>query len=482
MSPRGPRFTKILATLGPASGDAETIGGMLAAGLDGARLNMSHGTPEEHRARVRILRREARRLERPVALVLDLQGPKLRTAGSVPEEGVELLSGGRVVLVGRAVPATPRRLGVALPSLARSLAPRERVLIDDGKVRLRVRRVRGDEVHCDIEMGGRIGPRRGVNLPDTTLSLPTLTRKDQRDLELGMKLGADYVALSFVSSGDDVRALRRRLQRLGADVRIIAKLERPRALDNLDDILERADGVMVARGDLGVEIPVEQVPAAQKHIIARAGERGRLCVTATQMLETMIEKPSPTRAEVSDVANAVFDGTDVVMLSGETAVGHNPVRVVETMARIVRGAESRQHVRSWRVLPSPDDPVRAVIAEAASNAARSLQARALVVLTMSGSTALRVSKHHLHLPIYAITYRDATLRRAALYRGVLPMRHRFRANSDRLLAEIERDLVQSGHLHADDRVAYLGGANPGGVATDFLQLRRVGARRRLRAE
>ena len=472
------RFTKILATLGPASGEVETIRGMLEAGLDGARLNMSHGSADEHRARMRVLRREARRMGRPIAVVLDLQGPKLRTAGSAPEEGVELLSGGRVVLVGRAVPATPRRLGISLPRLARHLRPKERVLIDDGKLRLRVHRVRGDEVHCVVEVGGRVGTRRGVNLPDTKLSLPSLTRKDQRDLELGIKLGADYVALSFVSSADDVRALRRRLERAGSDLRIIAKLERPRALDNLDAILECADGVMVARGDLGVEIPVEQVPAAQKLIISRAGERGRLCVTATQMLETMIEKPVPTRAEVSDVANAVFDGSDVVMLSGETAVGHNPVLVVETMARIVRGAESREYARSWRVRPSPDDPVRAVIAEAASNAARALKARALVVLTMSGSTALRVSKHHLRLPIYAITYRDATLRRAALFRGVVPLPHRFLANSDRLLAEIERDLVRSERLHRGDRVAYLGGANPGGVATDFLQLRRVGSRRR----
>ncbi len=472
------RLTKILATLGPASSDAETMRGMLEAGLDGARLNMSHGDPAGHRSSVRLFRRESRRLGRPTSLVLDLQGPKLRTAGPVPEDGVELLSGGRVVLVGRTVPATPRRLGVSMPSLARRLRPRERVLIDDGKLRLRVRRIRGDEVHCDVEVGGRIGTRRGVNLPDTSLSLPALTRKDQRDLELGIALGVDYIALSFVSSGNDVRALRRRLQRAGADLRIVAKLERPRALDNLDDILEHADGVMVARGDLGVEIPVEQVPAAQKHIIARAGERGRLVITATQMLETMIEKPTPTRAEVSDVANAVFDGTDVVMLSGETAVGHDPVRVVETMSRIVRGAETRRHTRAWLIRPSSRNPVRAVIAESAASAARALQARALVVLTMSGNTALTVSKHHLHQPIYAITYRDATVRRTALYRGVTPVRHRFHAHSDRLLAEIERALVRSGQLARGDRVAYVGGANPGGVATDFLQVRRVGAPRR----
>lgn len=470
----GHRYTKILGTLGPASSDADVIRSMLAAGLDGARLNMSHGTHAEHRARVDVLRREAAVLARPLAIVLDLQGPKIRTAGPIAAGELELRAGSSITLVGRSVPATPRRLGIGLRGLPRQVRRRDTILLDDGKLRLRVCRIRGDEVVCEVEVGGTIRERRGVNIPGTRLRLPALTRKDRCDLEFGLDIGVDYVAQSFVSSAADVRTLRRALNRHGVDLPIIAKLERPRALEHLDEILEVAEGVMVARGDLGVEIPVEEVPAAQKHIIARAGERGRLCVTATQMLETMIEKPQPTRAEVSDVANAVFDGTDVVMLSGETAVGRDPVAVVAMMARIVHGAESPPRPTAWRARVHLNRPFKGVLAQAASEAARAIQARALVALTMSGATALRVSKHRPSLPILAVTPRPETLRRAALYWGVVPVLHRFIASSDRLRREVEDRLVRSGHLRPGDVVAYLGGSQPGDVATDFLQLRRLG--------
>lgn len=467
------RFTRILATLGPACNDRSVLRAMLESGMDGARLNLSHGSHEEHRRRVAALRGEARALDRPIAVVADLQGPKIRTSGPVPGGSVHLKSGTRVTLVSRAVPARRDRLGVSLRGFASQVKRGERILIDDGRLRLRVERIRGESVITEVERGGVIGERRGVNLPDSWIRLPPLTPKDKRDLDFALDLGVDYIAQSFVAEAADVRVLRRRLRRLQSDIPIIAKLERPRALENLDDILEEADGVMVARGDLGVEIPLEQVPAAQKRIIARAGERARLCITATQMLETMVRSAVPTRAEVSDVANAVFDGTDVVMLSAETAIGDDPPAAIAMMAKIVQAAEEDQPATAWEVQPQARRQFREVLARAAANAAHRIRARAVVALTLSGRTALRVSKLRSYVPVLAIAPSATIVRRAMLYWGVAPLQHRFVESSDRLRAAVERTLLDRRLIAPGDPIAWLGGVQPGRMAHDFLQLRQV---------
>jgi pyruvate kinase len=467
------RFTRILATLGPASTDRSVLRAMLEAGMDAVRLNFSHGTHEEHRRRVEAVRAEARALGRPVAVVADLQGPKIRTSGPVPGGSIQLETGTRVTLVSRAVKARPDRLGVSLRRFASHVERGERILIDDGRLRLRVVGVRPDAVTAQVERGGRIGERRGVNLPDSRMRLTPVTAKDKRDMAFAIELDVDYIAQSFVGEAGDVRILRRHLQRLQATIPIIAKLERPRALDDLDAILDEADGVMVARGDLGVEIPLEKVPAAQKRIIARAGEKARLCITATQMLESMVHKSVPTRAEVSDVANAVFDGTDVVMLSAETAIGENPPAVVGMMARIVREAERDTPKTLWEVQPHARRPFREVLARAAAHAAHRIQARALVVLTLSGRTALRVSKLRSYVPVLAIAPVATVVRRAMLYWGVQPLQHHFVSNSDHLRASVESRLLDEHLIAPGDPIAWLGGVQPGRMAHDFLQLREV---------
>jgi pyruvate kinase len=378
-----------------------------------------------------------------------------------------------VILAPGAIPARTDRLGVSLPHFAELVRAGERILLDDGRLRLRIKRLRGDRVICEVERGGVIRERRGINLPDSLVYLPPLTAKDKRDLDFGIELGVDFIAQSFVAAADDVRALRRRLQRAKADIPIIAKLERPLALQNLDEIVEVSDGVMVARGDLGVEIPLEQVPAAQKRIIATAGEQARLCITATQMLETMVHSAVPTRAEVSDVANAVFDGTDVVMLSAETAVGEDPAGVIAMMAKILKAAEQDKPQTIWHVGSHARRQFREVLARAASEAAHRIGARALIALTLSGRTALRVSKLRSFVPVLAIAPLPSVCRRANLYWGVTPLQHRFVTNSDQLRASVERMLLKGGFIAPGDPVAWLGGVQPGRMAHDFLQLRQV---------
>jgi pyruvate kinase len=469
------RRTKILATLGPASSRRAVLEAMVAAGMDGVRLNLSHGSHREHAQRAHAARRAAAAAGRPLALVLDLAGPKIRTAGPVRGEVVEIPAGAGVTFVGRAVAATPQRIGIALRHLEQRVRAGERILLDDGRMQFRVERIRGEEVHCRVEVGGTLRARRGVSLPDSRLELTPLTRKDERDLAFGLELGVDYVAQSFVARAGDVRVLQRAIQRHAAHVPIIAKLERRSALHQLDAILDVADGVMVARGDLGVEIPVERVPAAQKYILARAGERGRLAITATEMLETMIERDVPTRAEVSDVANAVYDGTDVLMLSGETAIGKHPAAAVGAMHRIALAAESPLRPTRWTVQYDASRAFTSVLAGAAQKSATQVTARALVVVTGDGKSALVASKHRPSVPVFAVASRPEVLRRAALFWGVTPWRHSLRRATERLMHELETALREAGHVRGGDVVAYLGGSHAWGAVTDMVRLTRVAA-------
>src|SRR5512139_1978521 len=391
--------TKIIATIGPASSSSSVIAKLIRAGMDAARLNFSHGDRKDHRTRIRLIRQEAKKAGRHIAIIQDLQGPKLRV-GDMQNDGVPLRRGDTVTLTTKKVLGTSRLVSVSYPRLARDLRSGDRVLFDDGRLEARVVRKGVDGVQCRVVRGGVLKSHKGINLPGARLSLPSLSAKDRQDLQFGIEQGVDYVALSFVRTAKDIEATRAFLRRNGAAIPVIAKIEKPEALDNLAGIIGASDGIMVARGDLGVEMSPEQVPLLQKLIIRSCNEAEKPVITATQMLESMIESPQPTRAEASDVANAILDGTDCVMLSGETAVGRYPVQAVAVMARIAEQAET-----SLNPLP-PDRHIGGMdesVAHAACRAAAEQHARAIVTFTQSGGTALLVSKHRPDADIIAPT-------------------------------------------------------------------------------
>src|SRR6202522_1134037 len=333
------RRAKIVATLGPASNTEPVFRELVRAGIDVVRLNFSHGSQEKKLALIQMIRKVSREERKPLCILGDLQGPKIRTSKLKDHQAVQLKAGGRLTITPRDVPGTATLVGTTFKTLAENVEQGSRILLSDGLIELRVQEVHGDDVICEIVNGGMLGENKGINLPGIPVKVPSLTEKDEEDLIFAIGEGVDTVAVSFVRTADDVRHVKRRLVALNSDAWIIAKLEKPQAIEHLDSILEVADCIMVARGDLGVEVPPEKVPAIQKHIIRRAAEFRKPVITATQMLESMIDNPRPTRAEVSDVANAVYDGTDAVMLSGESAVGKYPVVTVAMMARIVAEAE-----------------------------------------------------------------------------------------------------------------------------------------------
>jgi len=425
---------------------------MVAAGMDVARLNFSHGAASDHRARAEAVRREARRAGRNVAILQDLQGPKLRL-GDFAEGRVELVAGDTVLLVTRpGVVGSPRLIPVPLPSLAGDCRPGDPVLLDDGRVRLRVRRTRGQDLEAEVEVGGPISDHKGVSLPGATVSIPAFTPKDRRDAALGRALGVDLVAMSFVRTARDLERARRHLT---PGTPLIAKVEKPQAVDNLEDIVRTADGVMVARGDLGVELPLEQVPGIQKRLVRLANLLGRPCIVATEMLESMIHAPRPTRAEVSDVANAVLDGADAVMLSAETAVGHDPVAAVATMVRIVEEAERSQPARVRPGLDSGD--VSPGIAAAAVEAARSVGAKVIVAYTESGYTARLVAAFRPPMPILALTPNERVVHQLALAWGIEAHRVPRLRSTDAVMSRARAEVRRRGLGAPGDRMAIVAG-------------------------
>jgi pyruvate kinase len=415
----GRRRTKIVCTIGPATSTPEAVATLVAAGMDGARLNFSHGTHEEHAGRARLVREAQAAAGRPIALIGDLQGPKLRV-GDLPEPR-QLRAGETVVVTGEGAEGDGE-LPVAPPVLSQVLHPGHDVMIDDGLVRLRVEEVRSGRASCRVVVGGLVQEHKGVNLPGVSVPVPCLTEKDLRDLEFALGLGVDFVALSFVRSVEDVRALRERLNDAGAQAHVIAKIEKAEALHDLSAIVEAADAVMVARGDLGVEIGPEEVPLEQKRIILSALEHGKPAITATQMLESMLTRPEPTRAEASDVANAILDGTAAVMLSGETAVGRYPVESVDAMNRIALAIEPSVAYRHElaQTLEQPFPTVRDAISNAACDIAEVLSAEAILVPTFSGKTASGVARHRPRRPIVAASHRPRALQQMAIEWGVVP--------------------------------------------------------------
>lgn len=417
-TPEAPlRRTKIVATVGPACRSRAALRELIEAGVDAFRLNFSYGSHEEHAQAVELIRELSRAAERPVAVIQDLQGPKLRI-GLLAGGARRLESGDAVVFAPQAEAGEGPVVPVNRPALLRELRPGDRILLGDGEVLLRVEGAAGAGVRARVVEGGPLKENQGINLPGVTLPAEPLTEKDVADLRFGLRLGVDYVALSFARRADDVRRLKELMAAEGSRLPVIAKLERREALQHLDALLAAAEGVMVARGDLGLELPLEEVPLVQKRVIHRANELRTLVITATQMLESMVERPQPTRAEVSDVANAILDGTDAVMLSAETAVGRYPARAVQMMDRIAREVEGESpagHAEPRR-LAHPH-----AMSRAACELARDVGAAAIVVFTRSGYSAQLVSKERPPVPVFAFTPSESVWRQLALWWGVTPL-------------------------------------------------------------
>jgi pyruvate kinase len=412
------RSTKIVATIGPASQDPAVLERMVHAGMDVARLNFAHGTSEVHAEVVARIRAVAERAGREVAVLQDIPGPKLRI-GPVAGDLALLEVGSRVVLTGEQIEGDSRRLPVAWPGFAELVAPDDVVYLSDGAIRLRVRDCRDGEVEAEVEVGGAVASRQGLNLPNVTMSLPAVSEDDLRLIDEGIGMGVDVMALSFIRRGADLEPVRERLAEHGSDIPVIAKIEKPQAAANAEEIVEAADGIMVARGDLGIELPIEEVPLVQKRLLHVAGQRAKPSITATQMLESMVSSTRPTRAEVADVANAIFDGTDAVMLSQETAIGRDPAGAVQMMAAIAQATE--RDLPYWRMLTERglrggDDP--AAIAFGAVGAVYQLGLKALVCPTLTGKTARLISSHRPQVPTLALSPRIETVRRCAIYWGV----------------------------------------------------------------
>ncbi len=472
------RRAKIVCTIGPASSSDATLGKLVAAGMNVARLNLSHGSHEEHTTSYRRIRARTTRHGQALGVLLDLQGPKLRLGDLA--EPIKLRRGQRVVLVPGPTTSDPEQIPVAFRTLAKNVSRNDEVLIDDGRIRLRVVKTRGDAVTCEIEEGGVVRSRKGINLPGGGMSVPSLTSKDHRDLELALELGVDYVALSFVRRPEDVLQLQRIMKRRGSRIPIIAKIEKPQAIDNLDGILAVSDGIMVARGDLGVEMSPEEVPVLQKRIIRKCRDAGLPVVTATQMLESMIHSSRPTRAEASDVANAVYDGTDAVMLSAETAVGEYPVETVRMMDRIVRRAEQSNSFQFGppRGHGNEDDhpSVPYAVGAAASLTGSRLGARAIAVFTQSGGTARVVSRNRPRIPIYAFTPIPEVLGRLSLLWGVEAWAVDALPTTDEMVERVVAQLRRARRAKRGDLLVVTAGTpvhQPG--TTNFLKFHTVGS-------
>ena len=474
-----PRATKIVATLGPASSDPDVLERLLQAGVDVVRLNFSHGTAQDHIDRAMLVRRVAEKVGKPVAIMADLQGPKIRV-GKFADGKVLLVKGERFVLdAARTEPGAQDGVGLDYKELPRDVKPGDTLLLNDGLIVLTVDAVRGEQVHTLVKIGGELSNNKGINKQGGGLTAPALTGKDMEDIKTAMAFQADYLAVSFPKNATDMEMARQLSNVAGEPYRhkpaLIAKIERSEAIPNLEAILRASDGIMVARGDLAVEVGNATVPALQKKMIRMAREMDKIAITATQMMESMIVNPVPTRAEVSDVANAVLDGTDAVMLSAETAAGKYPVETVEQMAAIALEAERAEDVQldgdfSNRRFGRIDQS----IAMGALFTAHHLGCKAIVALTESGSTALWMSRHNIHVPIFGLTSQPRSERRMALYRNVRPLLMPVHSDRDTALAQAEQVLVARGVLMPGDTYAITCGepmGYPGG--TNMLKVCRV---------
>ncbi len=470
------RRTKILATLGPASSSPEKIEALIRAGVNGFRLNFSHGTHETHAGLYRAIREASARVGVPVAILQDLQGPKIRTGNLVDGKPVTLVAGQSMTISVQECLGTAQRVSTTYQALPSDVKAGDTILLDDGLMSLKVLSTTATGVEAQVAIGGELGEHKGINLPGVALSTPSLTEKDREDAAFGLSLGVDYIALSFVRKPSDIDDLRQLVRAAGKSTPIVAKIEKPEAIEQLEEVIAQSDGVMVARGDLGVEVSVERVPVLQKRIIAESNRQGKLVITATQMLESMIANPIPTRAEATDIANAILDGTDVVMLSGETAKGKYPVESVTRMGQIAEETE-RELVRYYDTLDrieSSGERLTKAAVDAACFAAREVVAAAIVVFTRSGRTALMASKERPACRTVALTPEDATYRRLALAFGVDPVKVDFVERPDDLIQAGERVLLERRLARHGDTVIMLAGTSTARGATNLVKVHRVG--------
>ena len=471
------RRTKIVATLGPASNNEVTFRQLVRAGLDVARLNFSHGTHEQKLELMQMVRKVAQEENKALCILGDLQGPKIRTGRLENRTPVQLTSGQSLTITPRDIPGTAACVSTTFPSLAENLKSGDRILLSDGLIELRVSAIRGDDVECTVINGGTLGENKGINLPGIAVKVPSLTEKDEIDLRFCIENDVDAIAVSFVRTAEDIRHVRERVRALGGEIWIIAKLEKPQAIEHLEGILEVADGIMVARGDLGVEVPPEKVPAIQKHVIRRAGEYRKPVITATQMLESMIENPRPTRAEASDVANAVYDGTDAVMLSAESAAGKYPVEAVQMMSRIVVESETQMNLDP--TLGRPRSPhvrlsISETICESMAHAAEDLDITAIAVFTETGTTARQLSKWRPKSPIFALSSVPKVIRRMNLLWGVHPLGCAKCSTAESMVETAEELLTQGGYMKSHDILGIVAGTRTLSGSTNFLRLHVLG--------
>lgn len=453
------RKTKIVCTIGPQSSSPRAIRQMVLAGMDVARLNFSHGNPEEHETAIARIRRISNTLNRPIAVMQDLPGPKIRT-GEMGPGTVILKKGGKVVITGNDMQGDTGRFSVNYPGFIKKIRTGARILIDDGAIKLKVTGVnkKREEVHCHIIEGGLLRTHKGVNLPDTDLDVNALTDDDKKYINFGLALGVDLIAMSFVGSARDVHNAREFIISKGGNVPIIAKIERRQALGNLDDILVAADGAMVARGDLGVETELEQVPLVQKRIIRSCIAMGKPVITATQMLESMINSPSPTRAEVADVANAVLDGTDALMLSAETSIGKYPINAVKMMARIASQIEGTiDYKKLFAGGQIKENTIQDAITYGADLAAMVMDARAIIACTTTGKTARLMARHRPKCPIIAMSPSSSVVNQLCVTWGVYPVIMREVRSTDEMMSEAEKVALKTGFVKNGNTVVITAG-------------------------
>ena len=471
------RKTKIVCTIGPASSSPDTLREMVLAGMDVARLNFSHGTWADHEKSINTLRKIADELDHNVGVMFDLQGPKIRSGKLKGGKPVTLKEGQKLVITTEDVEGNSRRISTIYKALSNDVEPGEQILLADGAIELRVVSVSGNEVTCEVLNGGPLGEHKGINLPGTKISAPSITDKDKKDLEFALGLGGDYIAMSFVRSEAGVKELKGLLEGQGSPLPVVAKIEKPEALSRIDAIYETTDAIMVARGDLGVELPPEQVPEIQKQLILKANQRGLPVITATQMLESMINSPRPTRAEASDVANAIYDGTDAVMLSAETAMGKYPVESVRMMARIADEADRAValHRRSPRRQAQDNVGFHDAIGSAVRQAVEDLRAEHIVCFTMSGFTAKLISSYRPNANIIAATRSDEVMRQLAVYWGVKPIKVGPVEDTDEMVGVVEKKLLQLNLARKGETLVITAGT-PLMMAgtTNMIRLHRVG--------
>ena len=455
------RKTKIVCTLGPSTESVEVLAQLLEAGMNVARFNMAHGTHESHAAAMAKLREASRKTGVPVALLLDVKGPEIRTGMVEGGATVELAAGAEVVVAVDGTPCTSMRISLSYKDLPDQVGPGTHILIADGTIDLEVLSVKGRETRCIVRTGGTLGSRKNVNIPGIRSSLPAVTEKDIADIRFGAKQDMDYVAASFVRKAQDILDLRKTLIAEGAGMAIVAKIEDAEGLENIDDIIRVADGIMIARGDLGVQLPTEEIPLAQKRIILKCHEQNKAVITATQMLDSMIANPKPTRAEATDVANAIFDGTDAVMLSGETASGKYPVLAVQTMDKIARAAEEspeyESRVRRFLRIDDIRDDIAQAVTRSAFLVARDIRASAILAPTLRGTTPKLISRYRPGQIILAVTPSESVQRKLLLYWGVVPIVVALAEDSDAMITAAVKAALERGLVKNFDRVVVLAG-------------------------